>query len=69
MAKLTPTARSRLSAQTFAEPGSRKYPIPDASHARNALSRVSANGSPEEKATVRRKVKARFPDIGSGEAD
>jgi hypothetical protein len=39
------------------------YPIPDASHARNALSRVSQFGSPAEKAAVRAKVHGRFPNI------
>lgn len=43
-------------------PGS--YPVPDANHARSALSRVSANGSPAEKAAVRAKVHSRFPAIG-----
>lgn len=37
--------------------------MPDESHARDALSRVSANGSPAEKAAVRRRVHAKYPDI------
>ena len=41
--------------------GSGSYPIPDASHARNALARAS--GKPEE-ATVRAKVHAKYPNIG-----
>lgn len=43
--------------------GSGAYPVPDAAHARSALSRVSANGSSAEKATVRRKVAEKFPGI------
>ena len=39
------------------------YPIPDEKHARSALSLVSQHGTPEEKATVRAKVKKKFPDI------
>lgn len=62
LAKLTPTARSKLSASTFALPG-RRYPIPDASHGRNALARVAQHGTPAEKATVSRKVHAKYPDI------
>ncbi len=31
--------------------------------ARDALSRVSANGSPAEKAEVRRKVESKYPTI------
>lgn len=63
MARLTPTARSKLSSSTFALPG-RRYPIPDRSHGANALARVSQYGSPAEKATVRSKVRAKFPDMG-----
>lgn len=53
----------------FAVPSKRKggkggYPIPDANHARNALSRASQFGSPAVKAQVRAKVAAKFPGIG-----
>lgn len=65
MAKLTYGERKSLPASTFAEPKARKYPIPDASHARNALSRVSGNGTALEKAVVRAEVKRRFPNIGA----
>lgn len=64
MARLTPTARSRLSGQQFAIPGERKYPINDANHARNALARVSQFGSSEQKAKVRAAVHRKFPGIG-----
>jgi hypothetical protein len=63
MAPLTTAGRRRLSTSSFALPG-RRYPANDASHARNALSRVSQHGTPEEKAAVRAKVHARFPTIG-----
>jgi len=46
-------------------PGSGSFPIEDASHARNALSRVSANGSPAEKSEVRAAVHRKFPGIGA----
>ena len=39
------------------------YPIPDLAHARNALARVSAHGTPGEKAAVRRAVYAKFPQL------
>jgi hypothetical protein len=70
MAKLTGKDRQKLPSSAFALPGrgtgksgkgSGSYPIPDPSHARNALARVS--GKPAE-ATVRAKVKAKFPEIG-----
>lgn len=63
MAKLKAATRNKLPAKAFAGPD-RSYPINDANHARNALSRVSANGSPAVKAEVREKVKARYPSIG-----
>ncbi len=63
MAKLTAAARKKISGKNFAGPD-RSYPIEDASHARNALARVSQHGSPELKAKVRAKVHAKYPDIG-----
>lgn len=63
MAKLSTAARKKLPAKDFAGPG-RSYPVNDASHARNALSRVSQFGSSAEKAKVRAKVHAKFPNIG-----
>jgi hypothetical protein len=64
MAKLTYEERKRLKTSTFAIPSGRKYPIPDKSHARNALARVSQFGSPAEKAKVRAAVHRKFPGIG-----
>ncbi|HEY6861673.1 MAG TPA: hypothetical protein VI358_18050 [Pseudolabrys sp.] len=63
MAKLTSKARDALPKKDFAGPD-RSYPIPDASHARNALSRVSANGTAALKAKIQAKVHKKFPDIG-----
>ncbi len=62
MAKLTAKARDSLPASTFAGPG-RSYPVPDASHARNALARASQHAMPALKAKIRAKVHAKFPDI------
>ena len=73
MAKLTTARRKALPTSEFAVPekrggkgkaGKGAYPIPDASHARNALARISQHGTPEEKAEVRSKVHSRFPNIG-----
>jgi hypothetical protein len=61
--KLTTKAREHVSKKNFAEPGKKKYPIEDKNHARNALARVSQFGSPAEKAEVRAKVHAKYPDI------
>ncbi len=41
MAKLTAKSRAKLPAKDFGEPGARKYPMPDASHAKNAKARAS----------------------------
>lgn len=41
MAKLSAKARKKLPKSEFGMLGSRKYPMPDKSHARNALARAS----------------------------
>lgn len=71
LAELTAAQRKRIPKSSFAVPskrsksgGSGGYPIPDEAHARNALSRVSQYGTPAEKAQVRAKVAAKFPNIG-----
>lgn len=63
MAKLTYKKRQRLPKTSFAIPEERAYPIMDEAHARNALARVSAFGTPEEKKRVRRAVKKKYPKI------
>lgn len=65
MAKLSSSKRNSLPSKDFAGPG-RSYPINDASHARNALARVSQYGSPAVKAEVRSKVAHKFPTIKQG---
>lgn len=62
MAVLSYKHRKELKSSSFALPGKQKYPIEDAAHARNALARAHY-ASPEEQATIKRKVKARFPNI------
>lgn len=66
MAKLTAQARKHIASKNFALPGGR-YPIEDASHARNALARVSQHGSPEEKAKVIAAVHRKYPDMGKAQ--
>jgi hypothetical protein len=61
---LTAKKRNALKKSSFAEPGKRAYPIQDASHARNALARVSQHGTPAEKAKVRAAVHRKYPSIG-----
>lgn len=41
MAKLNAKARNALPAKSFGEPGARKYPMPDKSHAVNAKARAT----------------------------
>jgi hypothetical protein len=62
MTKLTAATRDEIPKGDFALPG-RRYPIEDEAHARDALSRVSQDGTRAEKATVRAKVRERFPGI------
>ncbi|MFZ1005535.1 MAG: hypothetical protein WAN65_01780 [Candidatus Sulfotelmatobacter sp.] len=72
MSKLTYGARKQLSTSTFAvvtkgapgKPAVKKYPIPDASHARNAEARVAQFGTAAEKAKVHAAVHRKFPSIG-----
>jgi len=73
MAILRAAQRKKMPASQFALPGKGEgksgkgagaYPVNDVSHARNALARVSQFGSSSEKAAVRAKVKAKFPNIG-----
>jgi len=75
MARITAKERQRMPKGDFALPGrgegkkgagAGSYPIPNKSHARNALARVSQHGTPAEKATVKRKVEAKFPGIAVG---
>jgi hypothetical protein len=65
MAKLTAADRKSIPKNAFAvpskAPGSGSYPIPDASHARNALARAS--GKPVQ-GQVDAAVHRKFPGIG-----
>lgn len=63
MAKLDAAERKKIPTKDFAEPGKRKYPIEDKSHARNALARVSQHGSSALKAKVREKVAKKYPGM------
>jgi len=65
MAKLTAAKRKAIPSKDFAGPD-RSYPINDASHARNALSRVSQHGTPALKARVKSAVKRKYPGIKQG---
>jgi hypothetical protein len=60
---LTAAQRHNLPRGDFALSGER-YPINDASHARNALARVAQHGSPSEQSTVRAAVHRKYPGIG-----
>ena len=64
MAKLSYQERKDLPGKSFVFPSKRAYPIPDKSHARNALARVSQHGSPAEKKKVRAAVNRKYPSIG-----
>lgn len=63
MAKLTSAARNSLPSSSFVFPRTRKFPIEDRNHARNALSRAGAKGGAVE-SRVRAAVHRRYPGIG-----
>lgn len=57
MAKLKAKTRKALPASKFGEPGKRKFPMPDKSHAANAKARATqqvkkGNLSPSEKSRI-----------------
>jgi hypothetical protein len=62
--KLTAKARKAIPTSEFAGPD-RSFPIEDKSHARNALARAHFAKNP---AAIRRKVHAKYPDIGKSES-
>jgi hypothetical protein len=64
--KLSSRERKNLPSSAFVFPKSRKYPIQDKPHARNALARVAQHGSSSQQAAVRSAVHSKFPDIGEG---
>lgn len=67
MSKLTTKHRKKMPQSDFALPHHR-YPIEDMAHARNALARVSQNGTPAEKKAVARKVANRYPSLAEHSA-
>jgi len=79
MSRLKTIQRKNLPQSSFALHGVRgksgmnmagkgAYPIPDISHARDALSRVSANGTPTQKKEVARAVARKYPALAARSA-
>jgi len=60
MSKLTYAKRENLTKEEFVFPKTRRYPIEDAAHARDALARSS--GKPEHAAVVSA-VRRKYPEI------
>jgi hypothetical protein len=60
---MTGKQRKKLPKSSFALPGKRKYPIPDKSHARNALARAAQNESKSNQKKIRAKVTKKFPSL------
>lgn len=65
---ITAAARHALPTKDFALSGER-YPIDTKARARNALARGAQNASESEQATIKRKVKRKFPSINVGGED
>lgn len=57
MAKLTTAVRKKLPKSVFGEPGERKYPMPDKSHAINAKARATQQ---YEKGNLSKAAKAKI---------
>lgn len=66
MAKLKKGQRRKLPASAFAYPSSRKYPIHDKSHARNALARAGSSKTSGTYAHVAAAVNRRYPGMAKG---
>jgi hypothetical protein len=65
-----PAPNTKAPAGSYALPGggpggADAYPVNTRKRGANALSRVSANGTPEEKKKVRAAVKRKYPDLPS----
>lgn len=60
----TKGGRAAMPAADFGLPKTKQYRIDDAAHARDALARVAADGTPAQQAQVRARVKAKYPAIG-----
>ncbi len=65
MAKLNAAKRNALSSKSFVFPKSRKYPIEDVAHAKDAKSRASAQGG-AVKSKVFGAVRRKFGFAGGG---
>ena len=66
MSELTQQERQRLPNGRFGLPKQRKYPIPDAAHARSALARAAQFAPPNERAEIARNVHRLYPFIKIG---
>jgi len=61
--KLTYQGRKHIAASNFVFPKEKRYPVHDLAHARNALARVAAHGTPAEQAKVRAVVYSKYPQL------
>ena len=66
MAKLKKGQRRKLPSSSFAYPSTRKYPIHDKAHARNALSRAAQKKTSGTYAHVAAAVNRRYPGMAKG---
>lgn len=64
---LSTEERNNMGEGEFVFPETRRYPIPDLTHGRAALSMVAKHGTPAEQAKVRAAVYAKFPGIDETE--
>lgn len=63
MATLLAAVRNKMPKNEFTLPGKRAFPIPDKSHAIQAL-RMKGDADPAEQTEVTDKVKSKLPTVG-----
>lgn len=64
LATLDAKKRGQLKSEDFALPPD-GYPMQDIAHARNALARAAQHATPDEQATIKKRVYARWPQLKS----
>lgn len=62
---MAPTQRQRaaMKPSSFGLPGTTEYPINTRKRAQSALSRVAANGTPQQQHTLQQRVAAKYPTM------
>ena len=60
---LTKAQRARIKPSNFGLPGTDEYPIDTPERARDALSRIATNGTPQQQHALQQRVAAKYPGM------